>query len=410
MNAMKNSHIATILVTSAGRGSAISIIRALGRAGYRVIAADSIFQSLGFRSRFAYKSIIYPSPENYPQRFVEYLLKIVKVQDVKLLIPVTDLEILPIIAARDLFESITCVALPANNLLEMVNDKIKTFQLAKKVGVPVPKTFIAKNSEDALKLSKELSWPVVVKPQYSKKILNGNKIVSFGVDYAQNPNELVRLMRSLEQKCDVLLQSYQPGVGYGIEILTRKGEPLAAFAHRRLREIPVTGGASCYRQSIKLDKTLYSNAVHLMKELDWTGVAMVEFKVNGSDTWLMEINGRVWGSLPLAYVSGVNFPLMLTELFLNGGDMIKKQLSNNYKIGLRCRDLGKDLMWIISVMTQRKSYSFFPMPKRSRAVRAIMGLLNPLRKFDLFCLDDPMPAIAELPAIYRKFRIKMHES
>jgi predicted ATP-grasp superfamily ATP-dependent carboligase len=409
MNAMKNPHIATILVTSAGRGCAISIIRALGRSGYRVIAADSISRSPGFRSRFASESIIYPAPENHPQRFVEYLLKIVKEQDVKLLIPVTDFEILPIIAARDLFESITRVALPANNLLDRVNDKIKTFQLAKKAGVPVPKTFIARNSEDALKFSEELSWPVVVKPQYSKKLLNGNKIVSFGVDYAQNPNELVRLMQSLEQKCDVLLQSYQPGVGCGIELLTRKGEPLAAFAHRRLREIPVTGGASCYRQSIKLDKALFFHAVHLMKKLNWTGVAMVEFKVNGSDTWLMEINGRVWGSLPLAFVSGVNFPLMLTELFLNGGDTIKTQLSNDYKLGLRCRDLGKDLMWIIAVMMQRKPYPFLPIPKRSRAVGAIMGLFNPLRKFDLLCLDDPMPAIAELPAIYRKFRIKMHE-
>ena len=41
----------TVLVTDAGRGSAISIIRALGRSKWRVIAADSDVKSLGFRSR-----------------------------------------------------------------------------------------------------------------------------------------------------------------------------------------------------------------------------------------------------------------------------------------------------------------------------------------------------------------------
>jgi predicted ATP-grasp superfamily ATP-dependent carboligase len=407
MNAIKNK--ATILVTSAGRGSAISIIRALGRSGYKIIAADSNSRSLGFRSRFARENVIYPSPENHPQGFVECLLEILKEKEVNLLIPVTDFEIYPILAERDLFESVTQIALPANNLVDIVNDKIKTFQLAKKVGVPAPKTYISTNSEEALSFSKELTWPVVFKPQFSKKLCKGKKIESFGVSYAQTPQDLLELMQSLEQKCDVMLQSYQQGVGYGIELLTQDGEPLAAFAHRRLREIPVTGGASSYRQSIKLDSTLYSYAVALMKELNWTGVAMVEFKVNGSDTSLMEINGRIWGSLPLAFVSGVNFPLMLAKLFLNDDDPLKVQLPNDYKIGVRCRNLDKDLMWIISVMMQRQKYPFLPMPKRSRAVKAIMGLFNPMRKFDLFCLDDPMPAIAELPAIYRKFRRKMQE-
>ena len=45
----------TILVTDTGRGSAISIIRSLGRKGWRVIAADSDPRSLGFQSRYAHE-------------------------------------------------------------------------------------------------------------------------------------------------------------------------------------------------------------------------------------------------------------------------------------------------------------------------------------------------------------------
>ncbi len=44
--------------------------------------------------------------------------------------------------------------------------------------------------------------------------------------------------------------------------------------------------------------------------LDWTGVAMVEFKLDARDgvAKLMEINGRFWGSLQLADRRGRRFP------------------------------------------------------------------------------------------------------
>jgi predicted ATP-grasp superfamily ATP-dependent carboligase len=402
MHATKKINQAKILVTSAHRSSAVAIIRTLGRAGYRVLAADSSPRSLGFRSRFAHETVVYPSPDTHPQLFAEFLLKILKKKKIDLLIPVTDSEIHVILAFRELFEQAGRVALPENDLMEIVNDKVKTIQLAKKVGVPVPESYVVRNTKEALSFARNLTWPIVVKPQFSRKLFNGRKIELFQISYANSPEDLIRLMKNLEKRCDVILQAYHQGVGYGIELLTQDGEPIAAFAHKRLREIPISGGASCYRQSINFDNNLYSYALKLLKELRWTGVAMVEFKVNGSDVMFMEINGRIWGSLPLAVTSGVNFPLRLAKQFLNDNGAIITQFPNDYKVGLRCRNLGKDLMWIVSVLMQREKYSFFPIPKRSRAVKAILGLLNPLNKYDLFCLDDPMPGFAELPVIINK--------
>jgi predicted ATP-grasp superfamily ATP-dependent carboligase len=407
LTANQTEHRGSILVLGSSRGCSICIIRALGRANYRVIAADSNPKCLGFRSRNAHEKIVYPPPEAHPQKFVDFLLKTVQAKKIDLIIPTTDFEIQPLIGVRDIFEKFTRVALPANELLEVVNDKVKTIQLAQKIGVPVPGTFIARNPEEALRISKNLSWPVVIKPQYSKKLYGGNKMESFGVRYADSPQVLERLMQKHEHKCEVLLQNYHPGTGYGIELLTHNGKPIAAFAHKRLREIPITGGASSYRQSIKLDNRLYAYSLDIMQELNWTGLAMIEFKGDGEDAKLMEINGRVWGSLPLAVASGVNFPLLLTKLFLNEGGTPQPQVPNDYRIGLRCRDLGRDLMWITSVMMRRRRYAFLPMPRRAQAVKAILGFFNPRHRFDLFCFDDPIPAFAEFPAIIRKFRQKI---
>ncbi|MGH7457165.1 MAG: hypothetical protein ACRENG_37795, partial [bacterium] len=92
-----------------------------------------------------------------------------------------------------------------------------------------------------------------------------------------------------------------------------------------------------------------------------------------------------------------------------GAEAIKLQLESNYKLGVRCRDLQRDLMWIAAVLLQRRHYSFLTMPSRKRALLALLGLFNPQRKFDLLTLKDPLPGVAELPRILKKFRSKMQD-
>src|SRR5438045_3660574 len=90
----------TVLVTNAGLGSAISIIRSLGRKGWRVIAADSNPRSLGFRSRYAQERLLCPAPETAPREFVATLLQAARGCGIDLIIPVTDAAILPLSEAR----------------------------------------------------------------------------------------------------------------------------------------------------------------------------------------------------------------------------------------------------------------------------------------------------------------------
>ena len=50
--------------------------------------------------------------------------------------------------------------------------------------------------------------------------------------------------------------------------------------------------------------------------MDYTGVAMLEFRKNfdKNESVLIEINGRFWGSLPLAVAAGADFPYYLYQL------------------------------------------------------------------------------------------------
>jgi predicted ATP-grasp superfamily ATP-dependent carboligase len=405
----KRSH-PSVLVTDASRGSAITIIRSLGHKGIRVIAADSTLQCLGFHSRFTDDTLVYPSPEIAPYEYVDSLLQAVQHQEIDLIIPVTDATILPLSEARKKFEGICQLCIPEQATLEVVTNKQQTLELASRLGVPIPETRVVHTLEEAHKEARGLGWPIVLKPIASRKLREQNSIESFTVSYAGNPEQLSNQMRFFEGRCPVLLQEYYPGVGCGVELLLYQGLPLAAFQHRRLREIPINGGASAFRESVVIDPGLYDYSVKMMQSLCWTGLAMVEFKIGRNGPKLMEINGRVWGSLPLAVLSGMDFPAHLADLYFSGQPVNSPVLLKDYKIGIRARNLELDILWILTVLKGKKRYPFLPMPGRVEALKALLDLFNPGYRFDILSLNDPKPGLFEIGKVIHKVSQKIKEN
>lgn len=396
-----------ILVTDAGRGSAITIIRSLGRRGWHVIAADSNPGSLGFRSRYARETLVYPPADADAKGMAAALLNAVRERGVDLLIPVTDAVILPVVEQRATFEQHCKVAVPDADNLRIVTDKLKTLELAQMLNIPTPRTKLVETTAEATAAVAQMGFPIVLKPQSSRRY-SGQSSEAFNVAYAESPEHLVQQMARFEGRCPVLLQEYYAGEGHGVELLTSEGEPLAAFQHRRLREIPISGGASSFRESVALDPAMYDHATRLLQAIRWTGLAMVEFKVGKQGPKLMEINGRIWGSLPLAVHSGVDFPAMLADLYLNGA--CPNKIKTDYKLDVRSRNLELDMIWIASVLAGKKRFPFMKMPGRLQAIAAFVGLFNPVYKFDIISWEDPRPGLAEIPKVIRKLTSKVKDS
>jgi predicted ATP-grasp superfamily ATP-dependent carboligase len=383
---------ATVLVTDARRGSAIAIVRSLGRRGYRVVAADSDRRSPGFYSRYVAARVHYPDPRRFPDAAVETLVAAAHDHGVDLLVPVTDDVILALVRAPERFAGVSALALPHPEALARAWDKRSTLALARTLGIPVPRTEVAREVEEAIAAARTLGWPVVVKPRFSRRLDADGRVAAFGVTYAADEAMLVAELRRLEGRCEALLQEYVPGEGHGVELLLRDGRPLAAFQHRRLREVPYTGGASSFRESVPLNAILLDHAVRLLEALRWTGLAMVEFRIGPDGPRLMEVNGRVWGSLPLAVRSGVDFPALLADLHLgaaNGGPR-----SDGYRVGVRSRNVELELAWIGSVLLGRRPYPFLPTPRRREALAAAVRLLRPADGFDVLSPRDPLPGLA----------------
>lgn len=387
---------ARVLVTDAGRGSAIAVIRSLGRRGVRVVAADSDPRSPGFRSRYAAATVVYPPPWERPGDAVAVVAAAAREHAVDLIVPVTDELAIPLARAQETLPAGCALALPPTEALYAAADKRRTLELARGLGIPVPATAVVETVEEALAAAPALGSPVVVKPLASR-VFGAEGVSALRVAYAADEQELAARVRAVAGRCPVLLQEYCAGEGHGVELLLDRGRPLAAFQHRRLREVPITGGASSFRESVPLDPVLHDHAARLLGALGWTGLAMVEFRVGPDGPRLMEVNGRIWGSLPLAVKSGVDFPLRLAALYLPELEAPNGNGANGgYRVGVRSRNLDLELVWIASVLRRARRYPYLPAPPRRRALGAAARLLYPADGYDVLSLDDPRPGLAEL--------------
>lgn len=399
--------MARVLVTDARLGSAVSIIRSLGRRGHEVVAADSEALSPGFHSRYASDRLRYPPPARAPEAAVEALLRAAHERRIDLLVPVTDEVIVPLTSARARFEGVCTLALPDADALGATRDKERTLALARRVGVPTPRTALVTTAAEARKEAAALGWPVVLKPQASRVLTADGQIAALNVVYAGGFARLAAHVGQFEGRCAVLMQEYFRGEAHGVELLAHRGRPLAAFQHRRLREVPITGGASSLRESVPLDSTLYGHATRLLAELEWTGLAMVEFKVGRDGPKLMEINGRIWGSLPLAVRSGIDFPARAADLYLSGPPATDGGPDASYAIGVRSRNLEFEVVWIASVLRGERRYPFLSLPARREALAAAARLADPSDGYDILSRDDPRPGAVEIARIAAKLGRKV---
>ncbi|HET7558293.1 MAG TPA: ATP-grasp domain-containing protein, partial [Rhodanobacteraceae bacterium] len=270
--------------------------------------------------------------------------------------------------------------LPSEAALDIALDKQRTAKVAQALGIKTPRGTLVTCIEEA----PEPGYPVVVKPLRSKIAL-ADETKSLEPRVCRDAQERRAACAAMLPFTPVLEQEYFRGRGVGIEMLFEHGKPRWCFAHERIHELPVTGGASSYRRAIEPPPELLSAAAKLLAHLHWHGVAMVEFKLaDDGDYRLLEINPRLWGSLPLATAAGVNFPLGLLQIAL--GEPLQPQ--PRYRRGMRSRNLGADAHWFMQAWRERRN----PLLLAPLRLRDFVALLRPLiggERWDLFRWREP---------------------
>src|SRR5205823_2531443 len=118
-----------------------------------------------------------------------------------------------------------------------------------------------------------------------------------------------------------------------------------------LREKPPSGGVSVLRESVPVDPIVRDQAIRLLGPLGWHGVAMLEYKQDRrtGTPYLMEVNGRFWGSLQLAVDAGVDFAYLAWQLALGH----RPEIAPSYRVGVKSRWLLGDLDHLLTRLGTR---------------------------------------------------------
>lgn len=376
---------------------ALDVTRGLGVRGLYVSVAGRHGSSAAYRSRFVKRSCIYPDPATDAGTFVEWVREYMNRHSPELVMPLTDLTVLPLSASLSELRKFGRIAAETIERTTLVTDKQKTLELARSVKVPIPEGRVVADKGELEAAAGGLSYPVVCKPAKSCVWTPGS-FYHLQVFYAFDREQLLTFGTSAVAVCPLILQEYRQGTGVGVEVLSRNGEILQLFQHERLHEVPVTGGGSTYRISVPVTPVLEEYARRLIEKLGWTGVAMVEFrldKATGQAT-LMEVNGRFWGSLPLSSRAGMEFSYDLYRMLVKG----QRPESRTYHVGVRCRKLREDVEWFKENARIRADDPFVVrgmiVKKTAREFTAeLLCLFSPFEPRDVQVWWDPWPGIVD---------------
>jgi predicted ATP-grasp superfamily ATP-dependent carboligase len=263
--------------------------------------------------------------------FVEQLRRFIREGGHDMLIPTDDQTLTAMTEHYDDFKDLLHIACPPPAITRLVLNKASTLEIAQKCGIRVPKTLLVWNSAQLSDLAGSLPFPWVLKPAKKETRMEETKSFIF-----KNAGEVARVFpHAREFHPPMLLQEYCAGAGVGVEMLMHEGDCLAVFQHRRLKESPYTGGISVTAVSESPDAALVVSSLALLRALQWEGIAMIEFKVdpNGGRAVLMEVNGRYWGTISLAILAGMDFPLYHWQV-VHGE---RPEIPRTYSVGTKWR-------------------------------------------------------------------------
>jgi len=367
-----------VFITDGHWRKSLAAVRALGKKGINVTVGESTRLATAVFSRYCHRSLVYPSPLIQPAEFIDALEKELSQHSYRMVLPMEDETTGLISQHHSLLSRHAAIPVVPYKKYCLARRKDAVLRIAEETGIPVPKTWFIDDLSHIDQVKNRLPYPVVIKPRIGSGAV--------GITYPENADQLMAYYPKIHRHFPYpLIQERIPreGPGYGVSLLfDENGTVKASFVHKRLREYPVTGGASTLRESARYDDIL-DMAVTLMKKLDWFGIAMVEFKIDPRDgiPKLMEINPRFWGSLHLSIVAGVNFPYLLYRL--SRGETFEPV--EHYKLGVRCR-------W----MLPGDILHFIHNPRRASLIHDFFRFRDNNTAYDILSLTDPLPVIGRL--------------
>lgn len=282
----------------------LTAARDLALAGWEVHVATGAKRSLAGASRFVHSEHRVGAPDVDLAAFTRDVIVALDRCKADVVVGCGDPELLSLSAVREQLPA--SVPLAEHQLVLDAVDKVKLTSAAAHVGLAVPRTEVA----DAETVA---SWrgPAIVKPRlhWHPGLTGASAWASASL--ANSRAELIYAVRAVEESGrEPVLQ--EPIVGDLIAVSAVRnvdGRLTGLLQQRAIRTWPPQTGVSSRAMTTPIDPELADGVERLLEHLGWIGMVQLQFlQPPSGPPRLLDLNGRPYGSLPLAGAAGL--PLM----------------------------------------------------------------------------------------------------
>ena len=284
--------------------TALGIVRSLVQKGLSIVVGSGIpFGRANFCNGVK-KHFVY---EDKDQRKAHSIIfNHVKSLRPKVLMPVGDFDWSIVYNFYHNYEHITTVVPnPGKELFNNLHNKSHLAKISEKYGVSTPKTYTPKTIKDALSMSDELPYPILLKPKRGaggdkiKRVAGKTHLYDALLEYSEMP----------------IIQESINGEDLELTLLCLSGAPLAGSVYKSLRNAPLPFGPPSACRTIK-DQNLMEIGISFLKKLNYNGIAHLDFRrdINDNQAKLLDFNVRFAGTNEVSLFSEIDFGYKLYNL------------------------------------------------------------------------------------------------
>ncbi len=301
-----------ILFTSAGRRTYLLEYFKKELKNGEIHAANSTYIAPAFS--VADKSVV--TPLIYDENYIPFLLEYCKNNGINMVISLLDIDLMILAKNKGKFRKIGVEVVVSNeDVINICNDKWKTYQFLLKNELDAPKTYIDFDMASKALEQGEIKYPVIIKPRWgmgSIGIYKACNSLELKVLYDKITKEIFDTVLKYESvedknKC-VIIQETLPGQEHGLDIINDlEGNYQTTIVKKK---IAMRSGETDCALTIK-DEKIQSIGKKISKTLRHIANLDVDIFVDGDNIYVLEMNARFGGGYPFGHVAGVNLPKAL---------------------------------------------------------------------------------------------------
>ncbi len=370
-------------VVIGGEHPGLGIARSLGRRGIPVFIIDDQHSVSQF-SRYATR-VVRVKDLRDERKTVESVMDVGQRYGLSgwVLFPTRDETVAAFSRYRDRLAEFFRVTTPCWDTVRWAWDKKNTYDRAKQLGIPVPRTYNPRTEEELAELYSRL--PLAIKPAVKENFFYATGAKAWR---AETPDQLNNLFRKAIRQIrpeEILVQEIIPGDGkrqYSYCAFFRDGEAHSTLVARRMRQHPREfGRAATYVETVELP-AIVELSERFLRAINYYGLVEVEFKQDPRDGLFkfLDVNARTWGFHSISGPAGVDFPYLLYA------DQVGKQVDRS--------DARAGVGWLRAVTDLPTAA--LDLWDGELDLRSYWRSLKHTRTESVFCLKDPLPSIAEV--------------